>query len=175
MPLHDSIIKNNATLIKKYKKRISNIYTTNIVNMNDSPSSAFKNKRNSSLIKIIDDLKLNKINASVSSGNTGALLASSLLILGKIEGIKRPALAPYIPVGKKGFILCDAGANTDVKPEHLLQFAFMASAYIEHLDKINNPSIGLLNIGTERNKGNQLTKNTFKLLENNFKNNKNFN
>ena len=125
--------------------------------MDDSPSFAFKNKRNSSLIKILDDLKINKINASVSAGNTGALLASSLLILGKIEGIKRPALAPFIPVGKKGFILCDAGANSNVKAEHLVQFAFMSSAYLEHLGNINNPKIGLLNIGTEENKGNQLT------------------
>jgi len=165
---NENIIKNNATLIKKYKKRISYIYTANIVNMDDSPSTAFKSKRNSSLIKIIDDLKLNKINASVSSGNTGALLASSLLILGKIEGIRRPALAPYIPVGKKGFILCDAGANSNVKPEHLLQFAFMSSAYLKHLGNINNPKIGLLNIGVEENKGNQLTKDTYSLLKNNF-------
>ena len=165
-----NIIKNNSSLIKKHKSRLIISYTSQIVNMNDSPSVAFKSKRNSSMIKIIDDLNENKVDAAVSSGNTGALLASSLLILGKIKGIRRPALAPFIPIGKKGFILCDAGANSDVKPEHLLQFAFMASAYIEHLDKISNPTIGLLNIGTEKNKGNQLTKNTFKLLENNFKN-----
>jgi len=167
---NENILNNNKNLISKNKKRISTFSTSQIINMNDRPSVAFKSKRNSSMIKIIDHLNENKVDAAVSSGNTGALLASSLLILGKIEGIRRPALAPFIPIGKKGFILCDAGANTDVKPEHLLQFAFMASAYIEHLDKINNPSIGLLNIGTERNKGNQLTKNTFKLLENNFKN-----
>ncbi|MAZ61396.1 MAG: phosphate--acyl-ACP acyltransferase [Candidatus Marinimicrobia bacterium] len=167
---NENIIKNNLSLIKKHKDRISFIYTTKIVNMDDSPSIAFKNKRNSSLIKIIDDLKLKKINASVSSGNTGALLASSLLILGKIEGIKRPALAPYIPVGKKGFILCDAGANSNVKPEHLVQFAFMSSAYLEHLGNINNPKIGLLNIGIEENKGNQLTKDSFKLLKHMFPN-----
>tara|TARA_B110001454_G_scaffold217362_2_gene242521 strand:+ start:904 stop:1911 length:1008 start_codon:yes stop_codon:yes gene_type:complete len=165
---NENIIKNNSTLLKKYKKRISYTYTTSIVNMNDSHSYAFKNKRSSSLIKIIDDLKLNIINASVSSGNTGVLLASSLLILGKIEGIKRPALAPYIPVGKKGFILCDAGANSNVKPEHLVQFAFMSSAYLKHLGNINNPKIGLLNIGVEENKGNQLTKDAFSLLKNNF-------
>jgi len=167
---NENIIKNNKTLIKKYKKRISTSITTHIIDMNDSPSTAFKTKRNSSMIKIIDDLNENNVDAAVSSGNTGALLASSLLILGKIKGIRRPALAPYIPIGKKGFILCDAGANTDIKPEHLLQFAYMSSAYIEHLGKINNPKIGLLNIGTEENKGNALIKSTYKLLENNFKN-----
>ena len=167
---NENIIKNNLNLLKKYSNRINFIYTTQIVNMDDSPSFAFKNKRNSSLIKILDDLKINKINASVSAGNTGALLASSLLILGKIEGIKRPALAPFIPVGKKGVILCDAGANSNVKAEHLVQFAFMSSAYLEHLGNINNPKIGLLNIGTEENKGNQLTKDTFKLLKDIFPN-----
>ncbi len=167
---NENIIKNNISLIKKHKKRISTRITSHIINMNDSPSMAFKTKRNSSMIKIIDDLNDSNVDAAVSSGNTGALLASSLLILGKIKGIRRPALAPYIPIGKKGFILCDAGANTDIRPEHLLQFAYMSSAYIEHLGIINNPKIGLLNIGTEENKGSTLIKNTYKLLEKNFKN-----
>jgi len=166
----ENIIKNNSSLLKKYSKRISTFITTEIITMEDSPSYSFKNKRNSSMIRIIDDMKANIVHAAVSSGNTGALLTSSLLILGKIEGIRRPALAPFIPIGKKGFILCDVGANSDNKPEHLLQFAFMSTAYIEHLDKISNPKIGLLNIGLERNKGNQLMKSTFPLLESNFKN-----
>ena len=166
----ENIIKNNNTLLKKHSKRISTFITTEIITMEDSPSHSFKNKRNSSMIRIIDDMKANIVHAAVSSGNTGALLTSSLLILGKIEGIRRPALAPFIPIGKKGFILCDVGANSDNKPEHLLQFAFMSTAYIEHLDKISNPKIGLLNIGLERNKGNQLMKNTYPLLEENFKN-----
>ena len=167
---NENIIKNNSNIIKKYKHRINTIATTQIVDMNDTPSSAFKLKRNSSMIKIIDDLKDNLVNAAVSSGNTGALLTSSLLILRKIDGIRRPALAPYIPIGKKGFILCDAGANSDVKPEHLLQFAYMSSAYLEHLGIIHQPKIGLLNIGVEKNKGNQLIKNTYSLLDKNFKN-----
>ena len=167
---NENIIKNNLNSIRKYKNRISTIITTQIIDMADSPSIAFKTKRNSSMIRIIDDIKNNKVDAAVSSGNTGALLTASLLILGKIKGIRRPALAPYIPIGKKGFILCDAGANSDVKPEHLLQFAFMSCAYLIHLGKIHNPRIGLLNIGTEDNKGNYLVKNTFPLLKNNFKN-----
>jgi len=167
---NENIIKNNINLIKRYQDRISITLTSHIIDMNDSPSLAFKTKRNSSMIRIIDDLKDNKVDAAVSAGNTGALLTASLLILGKIKGVRRPALAPYIPIGKKGFVLCDAGANSDVKPEHLLQFAYMASAYIEHLGKINNPRIGLLNIGTEKNKGNHLVKSTFPLLESNFKN-----
>ena len=167
---NENILKNNNSLLKKFSTRISSIITTDIITMNDSPSESFKKKRNSSMIKIIDDMGINFVNAAVSAGNTGSLLTAALLILGKIKGIQRPALAPYIPIGKKGFILCDVGANSDNKPEHLLQFAFMSSAYIKHLGKIYNPKIGLLNIGTEKNKGNQLVKQTFPLLENNFKN-----
>ncbi|MDC1050830.1 phosphate acyltransferase PlsX [Candidatus Marinimicrobia bacterium] len=166
----ENIIKNNSNLLKKHSKRISTFVTTDIITMEDNPASSFKNKRNSSMIRIIDDMKANIVNAAVSAGNTGALLTSSLLILGKIQGIRRPALAPFIPIGKKGFILCDVGANSDNKPEHLLQFAFMSTAYIEHLGKLSNPKIGLLNIGLEKNKGNQLMKNTYPLLESNFKN-----
>ena len=166
---NENILKNNNSLIKK-NSRISTKATTDIINMDDSPSLAFKNKRNSSMIRIIDDIKSGFVQACVSSGNTGALLTASLLILGKIEGIRRPALAPFIPIGNKGFILCDAGANSNNKPEHLLQFAFMASAYLKHLDKIYRPKIGLLNIGIEKNKGNQLVKDAYLLLEHNFKN-----
>ena len=160
----EQILKNNAKIIKQYPNRISYKITKEIITMDDKPSYAFKNKRNSSLIKIIDDLNVKDVSGAISSGNTGALLASSLLILGKIEGIKRPALAPYIPIKGSGFILCDAGANSTVKPEHLYQFAVMSSAYLEHQGYNNKPRIGLLNIGTEPNKGNELTIESYKIL-----------
>jgi len=165
---NQNILKNNKSSFKNLS-RISTVTTTDVITMEDSPSISFKTKRNSSMIRIIDDMKTELVDAAVSSGNTGALLTSALLILGKIHGIRRPALAPYIPIGDKGFILCDAGANSNNKPEHLLQFAFMSSAYLMHLDKIHKPKIGLLNIGTEKNKGNQLVKDTYTLLDNNFK------
>ena len=98
----------------------------------------------------IDDLKEEQVSGAISSGNTGALLTASLLILGKIEGIKRPALAPYIPIKGSGFILCDAGANATVKPEHLYQFAIMSSAYLEHQGLQNKPKVGFNNPGGSR-------------------------
>jgi glycerol-3-phosphate acyltransferase PlsX len=101
----------------------------------------------------------------ISAGNTGALLSSSLFLLGKINGIRRPAFAPYIPTDSGGLILCDAGANADARPQHLVQFALMASAYLEHVDQIPNPRVGLLNIGTEENKGNELTRTSYSLLK----------
>ena len=166
----ENIYKNNAKLIDKYKKRLFFKITNQVITMDDKPSVAFKTKRNSSLIKIVDDLKDNLVDGAVSSGNTGALLASSLLILGKIKGIKRPALAPFIPIEKNGFILCDAGANSKVKAEHLVQFALMSSAYLEHLGFNKSPRIGLLNIGAEENKGNDITIEAYPLLKKHLKN-----
>ena len=166
----EKILSNNSKLLTKYKDRISYCVANDIITMSDKPSFAFKNKRDSSLIKIIDDIKDSKVCAGVSSGNTGALLTAALLILGKIKGIKRPALAPFIPIKGSGFILCDAGANSTVKPENLLQFAIMSSAYLEHLGINQKPRVALLNIGSEENKGNDLTIESFKLLKENLNN-----
>ena len=162
---NENIFKNNKSLLDNYKERIKLVVTKAIINMDDKPSHAYRNKRNSSLIKTIDDLNDGIVNAAVSSGNTGALLTSSLLILGKIKGIRRPALAPFIPIKKSGFILCDAGANSNIKPEHLVQFALMSSAYLEHMGKILKPRVALLNIGKEETKGNALTVNAYPLLQ----------
>ena len=114
---------------------------------------------------IVNIVKDNEVDAIVSSGNTAALLSSSLMMLGKIEKIKRPALGAFIPTEKGGFVLCDVGANSDNKPIHLLQFSLMASAYIKYLENIKNPKIALLNIGIEKNKGNNLSIDTYKLLD----------
>jgi len=167
---NENIFINNHSLLKKFSSRIDYVFTKDIIDMNDKPTLAFRNKRNSSLIRMLDDIKDKKVDAAVSSGNTGVLLMSSLLILGKIKGTKRPALAPFIPIGKKGFILCDAGANSSCKPEHLLQFALMSSAYLEHLEITHKPKVALLNIGLEENKGNELCISTHQLLKNNLKN-----
>ena len=148
------------------------IYNANdIVTMDEEkPAFAFKNKPDSSLVQAVKLVKKGAANAVISAGNTAALLSSSLFLLGKIDGIKRPALATYIPSKNNGFILCDVGANTDVRPIHLMQFAIMASDYVKYIEKIDNPKIALLNIGTERNKGNKLTSETYPLLEDNLEN-----
>lgn len=92
--------------------------------------------------------------ACISSGNTGALMAAGLFVVGRIEGIERPALAPTLPtIDGKGFVLLDVGANSDAKPEHLLQFAIMGSVYAQKVRGIEKPRVGLLNIGTEEKKG----------------------
>src|SRR5690606_3767304 len=102
--------------------------------------------------------------ACISAGNTGALVATGLFVVGRIEGIDRPSLAPTLPtIGGEGFLLLDVGANADARPEHLQQFAIMGSIYSQKVRNIAKPRVGLLNIGSEEKKGNDLTKKTFEL------------
>ncbi|MBC8310790.1 MAG: phosphate acyltransferase PlsX [Candidatus Marinimicrobia bacterium] len=149
---------------------VSIIHTSEVVGMNERPSRIFREKPDSSLVKSIQLVKDGEAQAAVSAGNTGALLTSSLFLIGKIPGIRRPAFAPFIPTNNGGFILCDAGANADTKPQHLVQFALMASAYIEHLENRPDPKVALLNIGREENKGNELTTNAYPMLKNHVRN-----
>ena len=131
--IEDEIKKNQISL--DYK-RIEFVNTDEVVEMNEEkPSQVFKTKPNSSIVKSIQLVKDNEADAIVSAGNTAALLSSALFVLGKIKGIKRPALATYIPTMKDGFVLCDIGANTDVKPMHLIQFSIMASEYVKYIKK----------------------------------------
>ncbi len=154
----------------QHKNSIEIIHTTQVVEMDEKPSRIFRTKPDSSLVKCIDLIKSGKADAAISAGNTGALLTSSLFLLGKIDGIRRPALAPYIPTEKGGVILCDAGANADVKPQHLVQFALMASAYLETQENIDNPRVALINIGSEESKGNELTRAAYPLLNEHISN-----
>jgi len=149
--------------------KVQIVHSTEVIGMNEKPSRIYKEKSDSSLVKTIQLVNNNKANAAVSAGNTGALLASSLFLIGKIPGILRPAFAPFIPSNKGGFILCDAGANANSKPQHLVQFALMASAYIEHLKDRPNPRVALLNIGSEEGKGNDLTSSSYPLLKQHVK------
>lgn len=157
-------IENSFEKFSDFSRRISVVHTSQVVEMNERPSRIFKNKPDSSLVKVIELVKSGEAQAAVSAGNTGGLLATSLFLLGKIPGIKRPAFAPFIPSNSGGFILCDAGANADGKPQHLVQFALMASAYIEHLESRPNPRVALLNIGVEEGKGNELTIQAFPMM-----------
>jgi len=150
--------------------KVTIVHTTEIVDMNDRSSRIFREKPDSSLVKAIQLVKDGAAQAALSAGNTAALLSSSLFLIGKIPGIIRPAFAPFIPSDRGGFILCDAGANADSKPQHLLQFALMSEAYIKHLENRQNPKVALLNIGLEENKGNELTKATYPLLKEHISN-----
>ena len=154
-------LSNNQKILEK----VEIINTTEVVDHKDRPSRITKLKPDSSMNVSINLLKNKEVDAVVSAGNTGCLLASSFFNLGMIEGIKRPALFAIIPSENGNFLICDVGANSNAKPEHLLQFGRMASIYIKFQMEINNPKISLLNIGSEENKGNELTKESYNLLE----------
>ena len=134
------------------------------ITMADKASRIIKTKPDSSIVKGLKLVKQQKADAFISAGSTGAVMATALLLLGRIEGVLRPALGAYIPTNMGGKILCDVGANPEVKPYHLLQFAVMASYHLEHIEGFINPKVGLVNIGEEPNKGNELYQETYKLL-----------
>ena len=140
------------------------VHTDEVVNMEDKGSKVLKMKPNSSLVRGIQMVKKGQADGFISAGHTGAVLSTTLLSLGRIPGVRRPALAAYFPTEKRGIVLCDVGANPDAKPEHLVQFAFMASHYYDHVEGFAAPKIGLINIGEEPNKGSDLYVETHKLL-----------
>lgn len=132
----------------------------------DNPALAIRRKKDSSIVVGLNLLKEGSVDAFVSGGSTGAVLAGGMLIIGRINGVKRAALTAVIPTMKGDLVLADIGANVDTTPDTLYSFAIMVSKYAESILKINNPRISLLNNGVEEHKGNNLTKETFQLLKN---------
>ncbi|MCR2820755.1 phosphate acyltransferase PlsX [Lederbergia panacisoli] len=155
--------------IKRYlstDKNVQIIHTTEKIEATDEPVKAIRRKKNASMVMMAQAVKNKEADACISAGNTGALMAAGLFIVGRIKGIDRPALAPTLPtLDGKGFVMLDLGANADAKAEHLLQYAIMGNIYAEKVRGIKSPKVALLNIGSEENKGNDLTKKTFELLK----------
>ena len=133
--------------------------------MEDTPTVAIKHKKDSSMVVGFKMLKEGVGDVFISAGNSGALLTGATLIVGRIKGVDRPFLAGILPAYESQLLLADAGSNTNCKPINLLQFAQMSSIYLRSTYGIKDPAIGLLNIGTEETKGNDLTKESFKLLK----------
>lgn len=167
-PDTEFILYGDESQIKEFvidNKNISIVHTTEKIEGTDEPVRAVRKKKNASMVLMAQAVKDGEADACISAGNTGALMAAGLFVVGRIKGIDRPALAPTLPtIDGKGFVMLDLGANADAKPEHLLQYAIMGSIYAENVRKVNKPRIALLNIGSEENKGNELTKKTFELL-----------
>jgi glycerol-3-phosphate acyltransferase PlsX len=137
---------------------------TEVVDMLDSPATVFRRKKDSSIRVANELVKSGEAAAVFSAGHTGAAMSTSLFVLGRVEGVERPAIATFMPTVKGTSIVLDVGANVDCKPNHLLQFAIMGEVYAKYLLKNPNPRVGLLSIGEEETKGNELTKEAFKLL-----------
>lgn len=138
---------------------------TEVVEMEDDPATILRVKKDSSLAVALNMLKNGEGDACISAGSTGALLAGATLIVKRVHGIRRAALAPVMPNGARGAMLIDCGANVECTPEYLLQFAFMGSFYAKTVLGCPNPRIGLLNVGAEDTKGGDLQKEAFALLK----------
>ncbi|NLN83286.1 MAG: phosphate acyltransferase PlsX [Firmicutes bacterium] len=142
------------------------VHTTQIIEPDDSPAMAVRRKRDSSMVVAHRLVKEGRAKAVFSAGNTGAIVACGLFVLGRLEKVERPALAPLLPtLSDQPLLLLDAGANTEAKPEHLLQYAQMAHVYLHRGLKRENPRIALLNIGVEAEKGTPLHQEAYQLLK----------
>ena len=139
--------------------------TTEEIGMAEHPANAVRKKKDSSIVVGCRLVKEGKAQGFFSAGSTGACLAAGTLVIGRIKGIARPALATVLPSPKKPVVLCDVGANADCKPEYLVQFASMASAYATKILGVEQPSVGLLNIGEEEEKGSQFAQDAHALLK----------
>ena len=144
---------------------ISIVHAPSRVTMDDSPSQVVRRKRDSSIWIATELVKSGDVQAVISAGNTGATMATALFLLGTLEGVERPAIAAVLPTVQGTVVLLDVGANVDCKPEQLLQFAMMGVEYSRSVLHRKNPRVGLLSIGAEDSKGNDLTKEAFKLLK----------
>ncbi|GAA0722882.1 phosphate acyltransferase PlsX [Clostridium malenominatum] len=162
---NEELILNELHKYNYDSEKISVIHSSEVIGPNESPVMAIRKKKDSSLVKALNLVKEKKAEGIISAGSTGAFMAGALFIVGRIKGIDRPALAPVMPGKNSPFMVIDVGANADCKPKNLLQFALMGKIYFEKILKVNNPTIGLVNIGTEEEKGNELTKGTYPLLK----------
>ncbi len=151
--------------IKEVSPRISIKNAEEVIENCESPTEAIKKKKDSSMVVAFNMLKNGEGDAFVSAGSTGAFMAGGLLLVGRIKGIDRPALCPILPTyNGKGFMLIDSGANTNCRPINLLQFAKMGQIYMKNVMHVDEPKVGLLNIGAEEGKGNELMKESFERL-----------
>ena len=151
--------------VEEISNRLKIVNATETIEMEDKPTDAIRHKKDSSMVVGFNMLKQDEGDVFISAGNSGALLTGATLIVGRIKGIDRPALAGILPAYKSRLLLIDAGSNTNCKPINLLQFAQMSTIYLRNTFGIEKPAIGLLNIGTEETKGNDLVKESYQLLK----------
>tara|TARA_Y100001954_G_scaffold65937_1_gene71774 strand:+ start:9136 stop:10107 length:972 start_codon:yes stop_codon:yes gene_type:complete len=162
----DVILSGDENLISTYlgSEQIPIVNYPQVISMDDDPAKAIRTNKNSSILGALNLLKEKKADAVFSAGSTGASLIGAISVLGKIKGVTRPTIATVLPGQDREVILVDSGANLEVKPKILYQFAVMGSKLSELLFEIDNPRIGLVNNGEESSKGRELEKSTYKLL-----------
>src|SRR5689334_8751633 len=145
--------------------RVEIVHASQVVDMSDRAVESVRRKKDSSVSRAVDLVKHGQADAIVSAGHTGAAVAASKIKLRTLPGIDRPGIAAVLPTETNVFVLVDAGANIDARPEHLLQYAFMGSVYSSHVLGYKNPTVGLISLGEEDVKGNEMTKEVFKMLK----------
>jgi glycerol-3-phosphate acyltransferase PlsX len=162
---NENVIKQYLAEIGDKGSKIKIHATTEVIESDDIPTKAIRSKKDSSMVVGLNLLKEEKGDVFISAGNTGALMAGALFIVGRLDGVDRPALAPLLPSQKGPVLLVDAGSNANCRPENLVQFAIMGSIYMQANLGIENPKVGLVNIGSEEIKGTDLTKHAYELLQ----------
>ena len=167
-------LEENLNQITKTKNIIKNVCTEEVL-MSDDAARVHRKKKDASMIRMLSDLNEGVIDVAISGGSTGAFMASSLFMLGRIEGISKPGLASLLPTkSEHKFLLTDLGANVEAKPDDLVNYAKLGQLYMKYIYNIETPSVALLNVGVEESKGNKVYKEAHKLLKediNNFKGN----
>ena len=161
----EDVIQKELANYQYNKEQIEVVNATEVIETAESPVNAIRRKKDSSIVVGMKMVKEGKADAFVSAGSSGAILVGGQVLIGRIKGVERPPLAPLIPTEKGVTLLIDCGANVDARPSHLVQFAKMGSIYMEHVLGIQNPRVGIVNIGAEEEKGNAWVKETFPLLK----------
>lgn len=161
----EALVKPLLTKYQYDERRLTIVQASEVISNDESPAFAIKKKKDSSIVVGERLVREGKADAFVSAGCTGAVLVGGQVLVGRIKGIERPALAPLIPTLKGFSLLIDCGANVDARPSALVQFAQMGSIYMEHIMGKKNPTVAIVNIGAEEEKGNALVKETFPLLK----------
>lgn len=161
----EAIIQQELLKYSYPKDQIEVIHASQKIDTAEAPVAAIRGKKDSSMVVGLNLVKNQQAHGFVSAGNSGAILVGGQLIVGRIKGVERPPLAPLLPTNKGVSLLVDCGANVDARPSHLVQFAKMGSIYMEHVIGKKNPTVAIVNIGAEEEKGNQLVKETFPLLK----------
>ena len=161
----EEIVKAELEKLTFPADRVEILNCTEVIAMAEPPVDAIRTKKDSSIVKGLRLVKDGECDAFVTAGSTGAALAGGQLLVGRIKGIERPPLAPLMPTAKGPVLLIDCGANMDPRPSMLLQFAQMGSIYMRNMTGVEKPRVGLVNVGTEEEKGNELAKQAYQLLK----------
>lgn len=161
----EELLKKTLSEYTYPKEQIEIVNATEVIETAEPPVMAIRKKKDSSIVVAMNLVKKGEADALVSAGSSGAVLVGGQVLVGRIKGVERPPLAPLLPTAKGVTLLIDCGANVDARPSHLVQFAKMGSIYMENIMGRKNPTVGIVNIGAEEEKGNALVKETFPLLK----------